>query len=663
MISFKIDLQIIHHFLSNRYVAWTICILIAALVFFLNINSIPALEGDGVKYLNVADNIFKGNGITFGWNTLYPWVGSPPLFPYLISLLMHTGLSSLDSANVILSFFFSGSLILIFLIACYKSSKFVGYVSLVICAVSFLMWNIAHTVLVDMLLTFFILGAIFYLIRYTDTQTLSDLIVCSIFVSLAILTKNTAYLFLLATLFIVFITFGPLKKKLTLMSLIVLISIIPTLIFTTVIFNFIPVNFLFSPGYERAGLTPGQIIYSFISVPLEDWGIFIIINNPLTMGCILLISLILIVTYIKNKASLRSFLIPENKTKVLLSCIIIYYFGLMIILLRSGIPLFGRYSAVIFTLVIIYVTTIVYQVYKFKSQKTSIVLIVLSLILLVFFIQGSLSLTGSYYQWTKDGYMITHPEVRGHVSEWIDIASNTDYIIFSNDPWIVQYYSNREVSNLPYLSAENGFPVAPINIINNTFLSFDDRTYIITFKEIYHLDYGAPYESFVYFNALNGNITKNIRDYPDLAIFRGNNLQKTPPDWQTLKLVHGGKITIDVINDKRYMDAPLTVDTTANRIVKLEGWAIDNQAINGTTGDVFLSLRSENDEIIIPTKRIERVDVAKYFENQKYLLSGWSGSVVSSDLKDHCYSPYVRLLRENKDEYYEFAGKTPICFY
>jgi 4-amino-4-deoxy-L-arabinose transferase-like glycosyltransferase len=656
MVSSKVDLHKIQQFFNNRYVAWTICIIITAIVFFFNINSIPGLEGDGVKYLNVAENIFKGNGITFGWNALYPWVGSPPLFPYLISLLMHLGFSSLDSANIILSLFFSGSLILIFLIACYKSSRFVGYVSLAICTVSLLMWVIASTVLVDILLMFFILGAIFYLIRYSDHQSLTDLIICSLLLSLAILTKNTAYLFLLATIFIVFFNnSGELKKKLIHISLVALISISPTLIFTLVRFNFIPVNFLFSSGYEFVGLTQGQILHSFISVPFEEWGI----KHPLIIGCLILLSITVIVIHYKNKTSFLSLLIPESKTKVLLSFVIIYYFGLMFILLRSGIPLFGRYSIVIFPLVIIYITTIIYQAYQLASQKFSIILILLSLAILIVFILGSLNSTVPYYQWTKNGFMITHPEVREYVPEWVDLASNTDYTIFSNDPWIVQYYSNREVSQLPVLlDKQFNFPTAPMNSINDTFQSFDDRTYIIIFKKIFHNDYGVPYESYVYYNALNGNTSTILRDYPDVTIFRGGNII----DWQNLRLIQGGKITIDVINGERYTNAPLNIDTSENGIVVVEGWAIDDQAFNGSNGDVFLVLSSDDDDLIIRTNKYERSDVASYFENPDYLLSGWSGSILSSRLTDRCYSLSVRVLRENKGEYYEFAGKTPICF-
>jgi 4-amino-4-deoxy-L-arabinose transferase-like glycosyltransferase len=495
-------------------------------VFFLNIRSTPILEGDGVKYLNVAENIYQGKGIFFGWQNLQPWVGSPPLFSGLIAVVMHFGLSSLDSANIILAFLFSGCLFFVFLITGYNSSKVLGCAALITVVASSMMWHIARTVLVDLLLIFCLLIAIFSLIKYTEKRSIWDLVFCSIFLSLAILTKNSAYLFVVSAILIVFMLNECFKTKFILALIISTISLIPAVIVNIYTSNFVAtaVDAALHPVYEKNAFSQFQIALSFVSGPIQYWNLNFLLNNFITICCIIVLFVIVILLKYKYQVPFSSLLIPDNKAKILLTFIIVYFFGLLLILVRAGIPLLERYSSPIFPLIIIYILTVTYKIFILKIKKISTIFVILFSVVLIVFIGVNLNVAIPYAQSNTHGAMITNPEVKSHVNEWSDIACNKDLIIVSNDPWIVQYYCHREVSYLPSLTTSNGLIPNTDDIYQNFLYYQDTRTYIIVFKKIYHNNYGAPYDMYVYYNRINGNITTLIQDYPDVSIYRGHAL-------------------------------------------------------------------------------------------------------------------------------------------
>ena len=624
----KID-QKIQSFFSNRYVAWSICIVIVGTVFFFNAISIPELGGDGVKYLSVAENIYEGKGITFGWDDPQPWVGSPPLFSVLISLFMHLGLSSLDSSNIISSLFFSGCLVLVFLIACHNSNRLVGYLSLAICATSQMMWHITHTVSVDILLIFFLLAAIFYLIKYTQNQNYLDLLICSFFIALSILTKNTAYLFLLSVILVIVISNERLITKIFSTSIIIIISTIPALIVNTYLSKFIPVAEFLSPTYERVLITQTQIILSFISTPIQFWGINIF-TNAFAVSVFLLFLITIIIVIYKNNISFSSLLIPDEKTKIILIFIIIYYFGLLVILVRSGIPFLERYSAPVFLLIIIYIVTVIYQLCNLKLKIISTILILSFMAVFIIFIHISLISTINYYQTTSQGYIISHPVVRADIPLWADIGCNKDFRIFTNDPYIVGYYCHRNVDYLPRFSNSDGVNAWPMYTITSIFSSFNERTYIIVFKKIYHLDFGAPYESYIYYNSLHGNITKVVRDHPDLAIFRPVKDESG---------LHIFSIPEETNNIKFFIESQNITNFEWNKRLSIYGWAFLEDRDNAD-GEKYVSLESENDTYIFDTfQQAQRTDVTEAYKNLNLNLdnSGFHANIPLYSLQKGIY--------------------------
>lgn len=67
-------------------------------------------------------------------------------------------------------------------------------------------------------------------------------------------------------------------------------------------------------------------------------------------------------------------------------------------------------------------------------------------------------------------------------------------------------------------------------------------------------------------------------------------------------------------------------------------------------------------QIIFPTIKTIRPDVADYFQVESYIYSGWSATILSKQFKDHCYDISLRILKANNEEYYELVGGKPICF-
>lgn len=140
-----------------------------------------------------------------------------------------------------------------------------------------------------------------------------------------------------------------------------------------------------------------------------------------------------------------------------------------------------------------------------------------------------------------------------------------------------------------------------------------------------------------------------------------NNSYASMPDWRLLKRVQGGKMWIDTVGKKQYAQGNIIiVDREKEQFVSINGWAADDKEKDGTIKK-FLVLIGGKEEIVVPTKKKFRPDVANYFGFESYMQSGWEATIRSNEFKD-CFNISVRILRENGEEYYELNGEKPICF-
>lgn len=147
-----------------------------------------------------------------------------------------------------------------------------------------------------------------------------------------------------------------------------------------------------------------------------------------------------------------------------------------------------------------------------------------------------------------------------------------------------------------------------------------------------------------------------------LSIFAESDINKLP-DWHLLKRIQGGIMAIDIVDDILYSNEikRLDIDKKMNRYIEFKGWAADNLNKDGTV-KTYLVFKNEDDEIIIPTIKTNRPDVANHFGVESYKESGWITAIQTSDFKEGCYNIYMRILRTNGEEYYELNGTKALCF-
>lgn len=122
-------------------------------------------------------------------------------------------------------------------------------------------------------------------------------------------------------------------------------------------------------------------------------------------------------------------------------------------------------------------------------------------------------------------------------------------------------------------------------------------------------------------------------------------------------------MVIDSVNDQLYasLEEKVVIESGKDKTLTLKGWAVDDkERISGSR--VYLVFRKNGEEIIVPSARQSRPDVAKHFKENGYKHSGWSCIFNSDNFKKGCYVLSVRILRDNRKEYYELDGDKPICF-
>jgi hypothetical protein len=135
------------------------------------------------------------------------------------------------------------------------------------------------------------------------------------------------------------------------------------------------------------------------------------------------------------------------------------------------------------------------------------------------------------------------------------------------------------------------------------------------------------------------------------------------PDWTSLKLIHGGSRSVDFVDNKLFSqeDEIISINDSTRRLIGINGWAVDELSQDGTV-KTFLVLRGEGKERILPTHKVFRPDVSKFFGIDSYQYSGWSTALDRKEFENGCYALSLRIPRENGQEYFEINEDKSICF-
>ena len=134
-------------------------------------------------------------------------------------------------------------------------------------------------------------------------------------------------------------------------------------------------------------------------------------------------------------------------------------------------------------------------------------------------------------------------------------------------------------------------------------------------------------------------------------------------DWYNLKYITGGIMAIDMVDNRLYSyeGEIIYIDKKANQYIEFTGWAADDLSKDGNV-KTYLVFKNGEDEIIVPTIKTNRPDVANYFGVESYKYSGWTTAVQTTDFKEECYDISLRILRTNGEEYFELNGTKALCF-
>lgn len=135
------------------------------------------------------------------------------------------------------------------------------------------------------------------------------------------------------------------------------------------------------------------------------------------------------------------------------------------------------------------------------------------------------------------------------------------------------------------------------------------------------------------------------------------------PDWNSLKLAQGGSMAIDFIGNKLYSQEGnvINVSGAGQQFIAINGWAVDGLSQDGTV-KTFLVFHGEDKEIILPTHKVFRPDVSKFFGVNSYQYSGWSTALDTEEFGHGCYTLSLRIPRSTGQEYFELNGEKSICF-
>lgn len=84
------------------------------------------------------------------------------------------------------------------------------------------------------------------------------------------------------------------------------------------------------------------------------------------------------------------------------------------------------------------------------------------------------------------------------------------------------------------------------------------------------------------------------------------------------------------------------------KTISINGWTVDNYNQKSACG-VYVILGDKKSSFLLE----KRKDIAKHFNNQKYLMSGFNASIDISSLPDGAYSLMLRTVSSGCDSYYD----------
>ncbi len=137
------------------------------------------------------------------------------------------------------------------------------------------------------------------------------------------------------------------------------------------------------------------------------------------------------------------------------------------------------------------------------------------------------------------------------------------------------------------------------------------------------------------------------------------------PQWASLQRLQGGDIHFDIFkyNGKK-IDKKSSIEIKGGfkDFFYFRGWAVGSKEKGLEDSSVYLVFKNGAKEIVVPTRRGVRHDVARHLGDNRFVMAGWDSYISSTVLDEGTYTLAIRFVDTRNKGYYEHIPKTVIAF-
>lgn len=502
-------------FSINNQVVFLIFFFILALILGFTITqSGVGISPDSIGYISTGENLYQGNGFYTIYDNrndapydyekkvmLSPYTAQPPLYPILIAILMHFGIGSEQSAQLIPILSLAFLVFPIFFIGRILGGNITGYLSCITCLFLTPLLLITSFAWTEMLFILLSSLSIFYLIKYNEEFKNINLYIAGIFTSFAILTKYIGIILLFIGLVTIICKNRDQIKQI--MYNIVVFGLLSSFPISLWFYRNITITSNFS-GADRgkSNETLIIIIEKTTHILLNDF-------NFIFFVFISILLILLFVYSFKNKEFILKYF---KKNYIILS----YIFSYIVILLSiksfwAFDPIDSRLLSPIYPFMIIAVFSLFFYCYQIRDLKKWLILIIC-----VFLIPFSSYQINNSANFTEDSINGVNRDCNSPYWKnnqgigWAEKSMPENKVLYSNYAKILEFRIKKPVKNIP---ASNDKELV------DTFKK-EKNAYIICFKK--DNTSSLLNKKIMEIKQKYGILTL-VADFPDSAIYRTNN--------------------------------------------------------------------------------------------------------------------------------------------
>jgi 4-amino-4-deoxy-L-arabinose transferase-like glycosyltransferase len=447
------------------------CFFIALLTGIIITQSGTGISPDSVYYIQSGESFYSGNGYT-----QFPpdW---PPLYPTVIAVFMHLGLTAEDAARMTPILCFALSMFPLFFLGRLIGGNFTAYIACLISLVFTPLLTVTSWAWTEMIYIFLSLMAILALAIFINTNKNIMLYASGIFTGLAFLTRYIGITLFVTSLISLILNRDPIKNRISNILIFSSISLIPISlwIYRNTLLTGRPFGGREPSPYGiiyNIDLTIRTILKDFFTVilPKQD-GVYII--------AIIIIFCAMIFLSYKN-TSFEYF----KKNYILIIYILIY---LIILIVMASVTKFDgisyRLTSPAYPFMLLTLISFIHinlSQLKSPSIKRGVLLI---FFIIIFIIQLNHSV--DFYQYAKMGQGFNTPDWRNNPElHWLSdnlLSNNT--IIYTNDIYAIMFLQTKSGIALPNKNNNNAKNNPELLWLSGLKSSNSDNVYIVYFKE------------------------------------------------------------------------------------------------------------------------------------------------------------------------------------